>query len=50
MKALFDAPEELLGAAGVALGPPAHAPRRLKRAPVPEWATVDRVGGEPFGA
>jgi nitroreductase len=49
VKALFDAPDELVVAAVVALGHPAHAPRRLKRAPVAEWATVDRVGGEPFG-
>lgn len=50
VKALFDAPDELVVAAVIALGHPVRQPRRLTRAPVTDWATVDRVGGEPFGA
>ena len=50
VKALFDAPDELVVAAVIALGRPVRQPRRLTRAPVADWATVDRVGGEPFGA
>ncbi len=49
VKALFDAPEELVLAAVIALGHPVHRPRRLTRSAVPEWASVDRVGGTPFG-
>lgn len=48
VKALFDAPGHLAVAAVVALGHPERAARRLRRAPVEEWATVDRVGGRPF--
>jgi nitroreductase len=50
VKALFGAPGELVLAAVIALGHPVRQPRRLARAAVPQWATVDRVGGEPFGA
>ncbi len=48
VKALFDAPDDLVVAAVIALGHPVREPRRLSRAPVAEWATVDRVGGRPF--
>ena len=49
VKALLGAPDELVLAAVIALGHPVRQPRRLTRAAVAEWATVDRVGGEPFG-
>jgi nitroreductase len=48
VKALLGAPDELAVAAVVALGHPRRQPRRLSRAPVAEWATVDRVDGAPF--
>ena len=48
VKALFGAPDELAVAAVVALGHPVRQARRLTRAPVAEWATVDRVDGRPF--
>lgn len=50
VKALFDAPDELAVAAVIALGHPVRRARRLTRAPVAEWATVDRIGGPPFDA
>jgi nitroreductase len=49
MKALFDAPDHYALAAVIALGRPVHQPRRLTRAPVPSFATVDSVGGAPLG-
>jgi len=49
VKALLGAPDELAVAAVVALGHPRRQARRLSRAPVAEWATVDRVDGAPFG-
>jgi len=49
VKALFDAPDELVVAAVIALGHPVRRPRRLTRAPVADWASVDSVGGTPFG-
>ena len=49
MRALFGAPDELALAAVIALGHPVHQPRRLTRAPVREWAVVDRFEGDPFG-
>ena len=48
VKALLGAPEELALAAVVALGHPVRQPRRLTRAPVPAFTTVDSVGGTPF--
>lgn len=48
VKALLDAPEELAVAALIALGRPVHQPRTLTRAPVSEFATVDRVTGPVF--
>jgi nitroreductase len=47
VKALFDAPDDLVLAAVIALGHPVRQPKRLTRAPVPEWASIDSVGGEP---
>jgi hypothetical protein len=41
------APDELAVAAVVALGHPFRPPRRLTRAPVDEFATVDRFDGSP---
>jgi nitroreductase len=49
VKELFGAPDELAVAAVIALGHPVRQPRRLSRAAVDEWATVDRVDGVPFG-
>jgi nitroreductase len=49
VKELLGAPDELALAAVVALGHPVRQPRRLTRAPVPDWAVVDRFGGRPFG-
>lgn len=48
VKSLLDAPDELAVAAVVVLGHPVHQPRRLTRAPVESFATVDRVTGMPF--
>ncbi|HEX6417631.1 MAG TPA: nitroreductase family protein [Acidimicrobiales bacterium] len=48
VKALLGAPDELAVATVMALGHPVRQPRRLTRAPVEQWATVDRVGGAPF--
>lgn len=49
VKTLFGAPDEMALAAVIALGHPVRQPRRLTRAPVRDWAVVDRFGGEPFG-
>jgi len=48
VKALLDVPEPLVVAAVIALGRPVHQPRRLRRTAVEDFATVDRIGGEPF--
>jgi nitroreductase len=40
--------DELAVAAVVALGHPRHRPRRLRRAPVESFATVDRLDGPPL--
>jgi nitroreductase len=50
VKALLGAPDEMALAAVIALGLPTRQPRRLTRAPVADWAVVDRFGGTPFGA
>lgn len=47
VKALFEAPDDWALAAVVALGRPRQRPRRLRRVPVPAWASIDRVGGDP---
>ena len=49
VKTLLDAPDELAVAALIVLGRPVHQPRKLTRAPVSAFATVDRVTGAPFG-
>jgi nitroreductase len=52
-KALLYIPDEMAIAAVVALGHPAdpeHRPRKLTRAPVSAFTSIDRYGGEPFGA
>jgi nitroreductase len=45
---LLDAPEEYALAAVVALGHPVRQPRRLRRAAVEEFVTVDRFSGPPL--
>ena len=46
---LLGAAPELSLAAVITLGHPVHRPRRLRRGEVTSFATVDRIGGEPFG-
>src|SRR5262245_33231923 len=48
VKALLGAPPELALAGLIALGHPVRQPRRLRRAAVSEFTTVDRVDGRPF--
>ncbi|MCC5951162.1 MAG: nitroreductase family protein [Acidimicrobiia bacterium] len=48
VKALFDAPDHLALAAVVVLGHPVRQPRKLTRQTVDEFASVDRIGGQPF--
>jgi nitroreductase len=50
VKALLGAPDEMALVAVIALGHPVRQPRRLTRAPVGDWAVVNRFGGAPFGA
>lgn len=49
VKALLGAPDDLALAAVIALGVPVHQPRRLTRAPVESFVTVNRVDGPSFG-
>jgi nitroreductase len=49
VKALLGAPRALALAAVIALGYPVHQPRRLRRAPVSSFATVDSIDGPAFG-
>ncbi|HEX4820470.1 MAG TPA: nitroreductase family protein [Acidimicrobiales bacterium] len=48
VKALLDAPDEFALAALIVLGRPVHQPRKLTRAPVSSFVTVDRVTGTAF--
>ena len=48
VKELFGAGDELALAAVIALGHPVSRPRRLRRAPVEGFTTVDRIGGDAF--
>jgi nitroreductase len=48
VKQLLDAPQHFALAAVVALGHPAHQPRRLTRRPVESFASFDHIGGQPF--
>ena len=48
VKALFDAPDHLALAAVIALGYPVRQARRLTRAPVETFASVDSFRGAPF--
>jgi nitroreductase len=50
VRALLAAPDELAVAAVVALGHPVRQPRRLRRAPVRDWTTIDRVDGPSFSS
>ncbi len=49
VKTLLGASDTLALAAVIALGHPVKQPRRLSRAPVESFATVDRVDGPAFG-
>ncbi|MEZ0366217.1 nitroreductase family protein [Mycobacterium sp. pUA109] len=49
VKALLGAADPLALAAVIALGHPVRAPRRLTRAPVASFATVDSLDGPVFG-
>lgn len=46
--ALLGAPDGWAVAAMIALGEPVHQPQRLRRRPVPEFATIDRFDGPPL--
>jgi len=48
VKRLLGAPDHWALAAGIALGHPVRQPRRLRRAPVESFTTVDRVDGGPL--
>jgi nitroreductase len=50
VKALLAIPEELSVAAVIALGRPVRFPRKLTRASVADFTSVDRYGGNAFGA
>jgi nitroreductase len=49
VKALLGAPDALALAAVIAMGYPVRQPRRLNRAPVESFATVDLIDGPAFG-
>ena len=49
VKALLGAPDPLALAAVIALGYPVRRPRRLRRAPVASFASVDSIDGVAFG-
>jgi nitroreductase len=48
VKELLGVPEELAFSAVLALGRPVRQPRKLRRNPVEDFVTVDRVDGPPF--
>jgi nitroreductase len=50
VKDLLGVPDTFVVAGVLALGRPVHQPTRLRRAPVEEFATVDRFDGRPLGA
>jgi nitroreductase len=50
LKRLLGVPDHVVVAGVLALGHPVHQPTRLRRAPVEEFATVDRFDGPRFGA
>lgn len=50
VKALLGAPAEMVVAAVIALGHPVRAARRLRRAAVADFASVDRIDGPAFDA
>ncbi len=49
VKDLLGVPDTFSVAALMALGYPVHQPTRLRRAPVEEFATIDRFAGSPMG-
>jgi nitroreductase len=50
LRTLFEFPDHMAVAAVVALGRPAHQPRRLTRRPVEEFTTVDTFSGPALAA
>ena len=50
VKELLHVPEELVVAGVLALGYPVHQPTKLRRAPVEQFTTVDRLDGPGFTA
>jgi nitroreductase len=50
VKALFDVPDHYALATVLALGYPTRAARRLTRAPVESFVSVDSMQGRPFGS
>ena len=46
--ALLSVPDTALVAGVLALGYPVHQPTRLRRAPVEDFATIDRFDGPPL--
>ncbi len=50
VKDLLGVPDTVVVAGVLALGHPVHQPTRLRRAPVEEFATVDRFDGPPLGS
>lgn len=50
VRRLLGAPEHWALAAGIALGHPVRAARRLRRTPVESFATIDHVNGAPLQA
>jgi hypothetical protein len=48
VKALLDAPDEMALAAVIALGYPAHRPRRLRRTDVAAFTHIDSMAGDPL--
>jgi nitroreductase len=49
VKRLLGVPDSVAVAGLLALGHPVHQPTRLRRAPVEDFATVDRFDGTPLG-
>jgi len=50
VKELLGVPDSFVVAGVLALGRPVHQPSRLRRAPVGEFATIDRFDGPALGA
>ena len=50
VRELLHVPDDLVVAGVIALGHPVHQPKKLRRAPVGQFATVDRFDGAALGA